>query len=72
MKPLEFKEFLALLMLFSSLTRVVQAGKLFWQLGKKCPVFSVSRVHEHNKFIISAKLCLNYVHVNGLNPNVIY
>ena len=77
MKPLEFNEFIALLMLFSSFIRVVRAGKLFWQHRKKYTVFSVSRVHEHNEFPILAKLCLTYVHVNDLNdvnihPNVIY
>ena len=45
-------------MLFSSFIRVKRADKLFWQRRKKCSVFSVSRVHEHNGFTVSVKLCL--------------
>ena len=59
MKSVEFNEFIALLILFSSFLRVLRADKLFWQHRKKCSVFSVSRVHEHNGFTVSAKLRLN-------------
>ena len=55
-------------MLFSSFVRVVQADKLFWQRRKKCSVFSVSRVHEHIGFTISAKLCPNLCSRKLLKP----
>ena len=68
MKSVEFKEFTALLMLFSSHIRVVRADKLFSQLRKKCSVFLVSRVHEHNGFTVSAKLCLKLCSRKCLKP----
>lgn len=50
MKSVEFKEFIAWLMRFSSFIRVVQADKLFGQGRKKFYLFSFFRVNEHNGF----------------------
>ena len=66
MRSVEFKEFIALLILFSSFIRVVQADKL---IRKKCSVFSVSREHDHNGFKVSAKSCLNLCSHKLLKPN---
>ena len=41
-KVSEIKEFIGMLMLFSSFIRVGRADKLFWQRRKKCSLFSVS------------------------------
>ena len=68
MKPVEFKEFIAFLTLISSFIRAVRADKLFWQRRKKFSVFSVSRVHEHNGFTVSEKLCLNLCSRKWLKP----
>ena len=68
MKSVEFKEFIALLIFFSSFIRVVRANKLFWR-RKKGSVFSVPRVHDHNGFAVSAKLCLNLYSRKWLKPN---
>ena len=59
MKAVELKEFIPLLMLFSSFITVVQVDKLFWERKKKYSVPSVSRVYENNRFTVSKKLCLS-------------
>ena len=69
MRSVEFKEFIALLILFSSFIRFVRADKLFWQRRKKYSVFSVLRVHDHNRFTLSAKSCLNLCSRKWLKPN---
>ena len=59
MKSVKFKEFIALLMLFTSFLRVVRADKLFWQGRKKCSAFLVSRMNEEDGFTVWVKSCLN-------------
>ena len=49
---------------------VVQADQVFWQ-QKKWSVFSVSRVHEHDGFTVSAKLCLSLCSCKWLKPNLL-
>ena len=58
-KSFEFKEAIAMLMLFKLIIRVARNDKLFWQRRKQCSTSSISREHEHNGFKVSPKLCLN-------------
>ena len=56
MKSVEFKEFIALLILLSSFIRVVRADTLFWLCRKE---------YEHNGLTVLAKLCLNLCSLNN-------